>query len=163
MKGTLRGTSTGLQGVFKGRFKGNFEGDFEGNFGGDLEVDLEGDSKGGLQRGLQRGLQTGHGRGLAVKLRLGKVQVWFSLQRKFNSFELDSEVGRLVISSNPALQIYFWKRFLISTGAWTPVFPVTLFCVLGLPDPGLPNGPGPVSSGHPDMSPHHRQLRLGCQ
>ena len=30
---------------------------------------------GGLQRGLQRGLQTGYGRGLAVKLRSGKVQV----------------------------------------------------------------------------------------
>ena len=29
----------------------------------------------GLQRGLQRGLQTGYGRGLAVKLRSGKVQV----------------------------------------------------------------------------------------
>ena len=27
---------------------------------------------------------------------LGKVQVWFSLQLKFSSFELDSEVGRLV-------------------------------------------------------------------
>ena len=27
----------------------------------------------------------------------GLVQVWFSLQLKFNSFELDSEVGRLVI------------------------------------------------------------------
>merc|ERR1719154_839484 len=67
---------------------------------------------GGLQRGLQRGLLTGYGRGLAVKLRSGKVQVrkgpsqvwsrsgpglvqvWFSLQAKFNSFELDSEVGR---------------------------------------------------------------------
>ena len=27
----------------------------------------------------------------------GPGQVWFSLQPKFNSFELDSEVGRLVI------------------------------------------------------------------
>ena len=38
---------------------------------GDLEGDLEGD-------------------------RSGLVQVWFSLQPKFISFELDSEVGRLV-------------------------------------------------------------------
>ena len=31
-----------------------------------------------------------------VRLRSGLVQVRFSLQLKFNSFELDSEVGRLV-------------------------------------------------------------------
>ena len=54
-------------------------------------------SKRRLQRGLQRRLQTGYGRGLAVKLRSGLVQVLFSLQPKFNSFELNSEVGRLVI------------------------------------------------------------------
>ena len=29
--------------------------------------------------------------------RSGLVQVWFSLQPKFNSFELDSEVERLVV------------------------------------------------------------------
>ena len=28
----------------------------------------------------------------------GLVHVWFSLQPKFNSFELDSEVGRLVLA-----------------------------------------------------------------
>ena len=60
---------------------------------GNLEGDLQG---GGLQRGLQRGLQTGYGRGLAVKLRSGKVQVWFSLELRFKSLELDSKVGRLV-------------------------------------------------------------------
>ena len=48
-----------------------------------------------LGGGLQRGLQTGLGRGLAVKLRSGLVQYML----KFNSFELDSEVGRLVICS----------------------------------------------------------------
>ena len=56
-------------------FRGLFKGDFEG----DLEGDLEGDF---------------------VKLRLGKVQFrsgpgLVQLQPKFNSFELDSEVGRL--------------------------------------------------------------------
>ena len=55
---------------------------------------------GRLQRGLQRGLQTGHGRGLVVRLWSGQVQVqvWYRLQLKFNSFELDSEVGRLVFT-----------------------------------------------------------------
>ena len=72
---------------------------------GDFEVDLEGDSKQKTwrgtpnKRGLKRGLQTGHGRGLPVKLRSGKVQVWISLQLKFNSFELVSEVGQLVLNS----------------------------------------------------------------
>ena len=36
---------------------------------------IDGGVGGGLQRGLQRGLLTGYGRGLAVKLRSGKVQV----------------------------------------------------------------------------------------
>ena len=60
-----------------------------------LEVGLGGRLGGGLQRGLQTGL----GRGLAVKLRSvkGPGQVWFSIKLKFNSFELDSEVGRLVV------------------------------------------------------------------
>ena len=43
------------------------------------------------------GFQTELGRGLDVKLRsVIKVQVWFSIELKYNSFELDSEVGRLV-------------------------------------------------------------------
>ena len=53
----------------------DFRGDFEGYFNG---------STGRL------------GEGHAVKLKSCKVQVWFSLQLKFNSLELDSEVGRLV-------------------------------------------------------------------
>ena len=31
-----------------------------------------------------------------LRSRLGLVQVWYSLELKFNSLELDSEVGRLV-------------------------------------------------------------------
>ena len=33
----------------------------------------------------------------------------------------------------------------------------------GVADPGLPDGPGAVPAGHPDLPPHHRQLRLGSQ
>ena len=33
----------------------------------------------------------------------------------------------------------------------------------GVPDPGLPHGPGSLPPGHPDLPPHHRQLRLGSQ
>ena len=61
----------------------------------------EGILEGGLEGGRPRGIQTGRGRGLAVKLRSvksrsGLVQVWYSTELKFNSFELDSEEGRLV-------------------------------------------------------------------
>ena len=57
---------------------------------------------GGLGGGLERGLQTGLGRGLAVELRSVKVKVrsqpgLVQYRLLFNSFELDSEVGRLVI------------------------------------------------------------------
>ena len=57
------------------------EGDFKGDFRGDFKHDMEGDllSKSGQ-----------------VRSQSGLVQVWFSLQPKFNSFELDSELGRLV-------------------------------------------------------------------
>ena len=67
---------------FRGVFKEDFEGDFERGLGG------------GLGGGLGEGLGGGVGGGLQ---RSGLVQVWFSLQPKFNSFELDSEVGRLVL------------------------------------------------------------------
>ena len=70
----------------------------EGGLGGRLEGRL-GDRLGG---GLERGLQTGLGRGLAIKLRSVKVQVrsrpgLVQYRLKLNSFELDSEVGRLVL------------------------------------------------------------------
>ena len=48
------------------------EGDSKGDFRGDFKQDMEGD------------------------LLSSSGQVWFSLQPKFNSFELDSEVGQLV-------------------------------------------------------------------
>ena len=50
------------------------------------------------------GFQTELGRGLDVKLRsVIKVQVWFSIELKYNFFELDSEVERLVSVSSPLL------------------------------------------------------------
>ena len=64
---------------------------------GDLEVDLDGDSKwdfrGDFKHDIKGDLLSSSGQ---VSSRSGLVQVWFSLQPKFNSFELDSEVGRLV-------------------------------------------------------------------
>ena len=70
-------------------FKGNLEGDLEG----DLEVELEGDFTGDFKQDLEGDLLSSSGQ---LRSRSGMVQVWFSLQPKFNSFELDSEVGRLV-------------------------------------------------------------------
>ena len=57
------------------------EGDSKGDFRGDLKQEMEGDL-------LSKSGQVRPGSGL--------VQVWCRLQPKFNSFELDSEVGRLV-------------------------------------------------------------------
>ena len=52
---------------------------------------------GGLGGGLQKGTSEGTSkRTCHVKLRSGKVQVWFSLELRFKSLELDSKVGRLV-------------------------------------------------------------------
>ena len=57
---------------------------------------------------LRRGLQKGLGRGVAVELSsAGLVQVWFSLEVRFNSLELDSEVGRLVRLTNQYLPSIF--------------------------------------------------------
>ena len=74
----------------------------------DLEGELEGDSKGDFKQDLEGDLLSSSGR---VRSRSGLVQVWFSLQPKFYSFELDSEVGRLVciitpegLQMNPILQ-----------------------------------------------------------
>ena len=74
---------------FKGGFKEDFEGDFEGYFRGLQEGDLEGEFK----QDIEGDLLSSSGQ---VRSRSGLVQV--SLQLKFNSFELDSEVGRLVQS-----------------------------------------------------------------
>ena len=70
-----------LKGYLKGDLKGDFEVDLEGEFRGDFKQDLEGD------------LLSSSGQ---LRSRSGLVQVWFSIELKFNSFELDSEVGRLV-------------------------------------------------------------------
>ena len=61
--------------------EGDLEGDSKGDFRGDFKQDMKGDllSSSGQERS-----------------RSGLVQVWFSLEPKFNFFELDSEVGRLV-------------------------------------------------------------------
>ena len=72
-------------------FRGVFKEDLEGDLEGDLERDLEGelDSKGEFRGDFKQDME-------GDLLRSGKVQVWFSLQPKYISFELDSEVGRLV-------------------------------------------------------------------
>ena len=62
----------------------------DGRLGGGLECWR------GTPKGPQTGLQTGYGRGLVLNLRSGPGQVWYSIQLKFNSLKLDSEVGRLV-------------------------------------------------------------------
>ena len=70
-EGYFKGSSR--ERVFNGDLEvdleGNLEVDFEEDLEGDLEVDLEGDSKGDFRGDI------GHGRGLAVKLRSGEVQV----------------------------------------------------------------------------------------
>ena len=48
---------------------------------------------------------------------LDKVQVWFSIELKFNSFELDSEVGRLV----------FFCFYLTKDGSFTQGFILNRF------------------------------------
>ena len=59
------------------------EGDSKGDFRGEFKQDLVGD------------LLSSSGQ---LRLRLGLVQVWFGIELKFNSFELDSEVGQLVLA-----------------------------------------------------------------
>ena len=70
---------------------------------GELEGDSKGDSKGNFKQDMEGDLLSSSGQ---VRSRSGLVQVWFSLQSKFYSFELDSEVGRLVFpffKMNPSL------------------------------------------------------------
>ena len=73
------------------------EGDLEGDLERDLERELEGvskgDSKGDFKQNMEGDLLSSSGQ---VRTRSGLSQVWFILQLKFNSFELDSEVGRFV-------------------------------------------------------------------
>ena len=70
----------------EGELEGDSKGDSKGDFRGDFKQDIEGD------------LLSSSGQ---VRSRSGLVQVWFSLEPKFNSFELDSEVGRLVSTLFP--------------------------------------------------------------
>jgi len=79
---------------FRGVFKEDFEGDLEGYLEGELERDSKGDFRGDFKQDMEGDLLSSLGQ---VRSRSGLVKVWFSLQPKYNSFELDSEVGRLVI------------------------------------------------------------------
>ena len=81
-----------MEGDLKGYLKGYLKGDFEV----DLEVDLEGGFRGDFKQDLEGDLLSSSGQ---LRSRSGLVQVWFSIELKFNSFELDSEVGRLAIIS----------------------------------------------------------------
>ena len=57
---------------------------------GDLEGDYKGDFRGNFKQELEGDLLSSSGQ---LRSRSGLVQVWFSIELKFNSFELDSEVG----------------------------------------------------------------------
>ena len=72
---------------------GDLEGDLERDLEGELEGDSKGDFRGDFKQDMEGDLMSSSGQ---VRFRSGLVQVWFSLQPNFNSFELDSEVGRLV-------------------------------------------------------------------
>ena len=100
-----------FKGDLEGDLNGDLEGDLMGDLKGDLEVDLEGDSKGEIRGDFKQDLLSCSGQ---VRSRSGLVQVWFSLQLKFNSFELDSEVGRLVSHLNCSQIVFF--RF--SLNSW---------------------------------------------
>ena len=73
--------------------EGNLKGYLKEDLEGDFEVDLEGDFRGDLKKDLEGDLLSSIGQ---LRSRSGLVQVLFSLELKFNSLELDSEVGRLV-------------------------------------------------------------------
>ena len=77
-------------------FKGELEGDLEGDPKVYLKGDLKGDFRGDLKQDLEGDLLSSSGQ---LRSRSGLVQVWFSLQPNFNSCELDSEVGRLVVTA----------------------------------------------------------------
>ena len=57
------------------------EGDLKGDFEVDLEVDLEGD----FREDLEGDLLSSSGQ---LRSRSGLIQVWFSIELKFNSFDL---------------------------------------------------------------------------
>ena len=84
---------------FRGVFKEDFELDFEGYFKGSSRGCLRGTRRGicmGTTKGTSEGIsiRTWKGTCCHVKLRSGLVQVWFRLELRFNSLELDYEVAR---------------------------------------------------------------------
>ena len=80
--------------MFKGDLEGDLKGYLKGDFEVDLEVDLEGDFRGDFKQDLEGDFLSSSGK---LRSRSGLVQVWFNIELKFNYFELDSEVGRLVL------------------------------------------------------------------
>ena len=67
------------------------EGDLEMDLEGDLEGDSKGDFRGDFKQDMEGNFLSNSGQ---VRSRSGLLQVWFSIELKFNSFELDSEVHR---------------------------------------------------------------------
>ena len=83
--------------MFKGDLERDLEGDLEVDFEIDLKVEIEGYSKGDFKKDMEGDLMSSSG--LVQDCSSsgpGLVQVWFRLHLKFNSLELDSEVGQLV-------------------------------------------------------------------
>ena len=70
-----------MKATWNGTWRGTWRGSWRGSKG-EFKQDMLGD------------LLSSSGQ---VRSRSGLVHFWFSLQPKFNSFELDSEVGRLVV------------------------------------------------------------------
>ena len=80
--------------MFKGDLEGDLEGDMERDLEGELEGDSKGDFRGDFKQDMEGELLSSSGQ---VSSRSGLVQVWFSLQLKFSTLELDSKVERLVL------------------------------------------------------------------
>ena len=70
--------------------EGELDGELEEDSKGDSKGDTKGDFRGDFKQDIEWDLLSSSGQ---VRSRSGLVQVWFSLQPKFYSFELDSEVG----------------------------------------------------------------------
>ena len=73
-----------------------FKGDLEGDLDLDLEVDYKGDFRGDSKQDLEGELAVVSSSG-QLRSRAGLDQVLISLELRFNSLELDSEGGRLVV------------------------------------------------------------------
>ena len=104
-------------------FEGDFEVDLEVDFEVDLEGDFRGDFRGDFKQDLEEELLSSSDQ---LRSRSGPGQVWFSIELKFNSFELDSEVGRLVVSSILFCECHCFSYFLLYTvtNGFLPTFPL---------------------------------------